>query len=125
MDKWLKRISDVAESYLETLRTQSDRSKKDCNHPFEDEKRGDCGILMASSLNCLFEMDVQRGGHLSRDYALYVNDFYPPVVRITALECFIRLSLSKCLIQRYAPDMQIITMYASSYRTFSTGVRKG
>ena len=101
VDKWLKRVSDVAEGNIETLRTQIVKGdKKDEINFIESGKCTSDELLMASSLNCLFEIDMQRGGYLSRDYTLYINAFYPPLVRITALECFIRLSLSKCLTQR-------------------------
>lgn len=52
---------------------------------------------MAASLNCLFEADLQRGGKLSRQYDSYINAYYPPIVRITALECSVRLLLIRAL----------------------------
>ena len=97
VDSWLKRILKLADECLASIRLQpienDYRQMLGFDHHVEHVGGG---ILCSAALTCLSEMDDQLGGKWSRNYISYIGEKYPPLVRITALECYIRLSLSMC-----------------------------
>ena len=102
-DWWLKKILDVADIYLESARLIPPENKHiNTQTVSQNGEHVGGGMLCSAALACLSEIDNQVGGLWSRNYISYIDEFYPPSVRITALECYVRLSLSKCITQRLA-----------------------
>jgi len=99
-DWWLEKILDVADIYLESARLIPPENKHiNTQTVSQNGEHVGGGMLCSAALACLSEIDNQVGGLWSRNYISYIDEFYPPSVRITALECYVRLSLSKCITQ--------------------------
>lgn len=49
-------------------------------------------------------MDIQKGGTPTKDYLSYTRALFPPVVRIVALECFVKLVFARYVAVTGAKD---------------------
>lgn len=101
VDWWLKKISRIADTCLASIRLSTLVSSGQQTQMLDarSDYTSDI-ILFSAALSCLSEVDDQVGGRWSRNYIKYIDDLYPPLVRITALECYMRLSLTRCIMQR-------------------------
>ena len=105
VDWWLKKISRVADTCLATNRLSNLVSSNRQTHVMDTISDHTSDVtLCAAALACLSEIDDQVGGGWSRNYIKYIDDLYPSLIRITALECYMRLCLTKCIVQRLSSE---------------------
>lgn len=53
------------------------------------------GVTTAAAIECLGEMDIQKGGDWSVDYESYLQESHPYYVRLAALQALMRIHVAR------------------------------